>query len=297
MNREPTAEDPVPFAVPVRLTEVESTNRHLVDLATAGLPDGSEVPDGYAVVAERQSAGRGRLGRPWEMPAGAGVLCSILLRPDLPPGQLHLAAWAVALAAVQACEETAGVEVALKWPNDLVAGGGSSGQAEPGPQAAAVRDRKVGGILSEALGRRVGDAPDRWGSWCAGVVVGVGINVNWPPDWPPADTTDPVLASIAARATSLNRIAGHRVDRTELVSGLLAHTGTWNAMLAGLEGRQFLASEYRRHCATIGREVRVELADETVTGKALDVDDAGCLLVGTGVCVRTIAAGDVVHLR
>jgi biotin-(acetyl-CoA carboxylase) ligase len=95
----------------------------------------------------------------------------------------------------------------------------------------------------------------------------------------------------------LNRIAGRRIDRGQLVGELLGATGAWNAMLASHEGRRTLASEYRLACATIGREVRVELADDTVTGRALALDDAGCLLVSTGACIRTISAGDVVHVR
>ena len=121
--------------------------------------------------------------------------------------------------------------------------------------------------------------------------------MNWPANWPPEDSTDPDLIAVATRATSLNRIAGRQIDRGALVGELLAATATLNAMLASQEGRHHLASEYRLACTTIGREVRVELVDETVSGRALDVDDAGCLLVSTGACIRTISAGDVVHVR
>jgi BirA family biotin operon repressor/biotin-[acetyl-CoA-carboxylase] ligase len=260
-------EVPVPFAVPERLQVVDSTNRYLVDLARAGLPDGSEVPEGYAVTAERQSEGRGRLTRRWEAPYGSSVLCSILFKPALQPEQLHLTAWAVALAAVQACREAAGVDLTLKWPNDLLSA-----------------ERKVGGVLSQTV-------PP------ASVVVGIGINVNWPPHWPPPDSDDPELAAIAVRATSLNRVAGREISRRELAGRLVREAGRRNAALRSDEGRRALASEYRRVCATIGRDVRVELQDETVTGRALDVDDLGRLLVVTDARTRAISAGDVVHLR
>ena len=142
---------PIPFAVPERLEVVDSTNRYLADLAGSGLAGGIEVPAGYAVVAERQSAGRGRRGRHWEAPAGSAVLCSILLRPDLSAERLHLAVWAVALGAVQACAETAGVEPRLKWPNDLVVSAGAGrprrGRAEAGRHvvrgAAGARGRRI----------------------------------------------------------------------------------------------------------------------------------------------------------
>jgi len=276
----PSAGAPVPFAVPERLQLVDSTNRYLADLVRAGVVAGSEPPAGYAVVAEQQSAGRGRLDRRWEAPAGSAVLCSILFRPDLAVEQLHLTAWAVALAATQACRETAGVELSIKWPNDLLVG-----------------ERKLGGILSEIVAAgpsaNAPDAPRRPPS----VVVGLGLNLNWPSAWPPEGSKDPELASIAAHGAALNRVVGHEIDRDELTAGLLCSAGKWNEELASKEGRLRLSSAYRRSCSTIGREVRVELADETVFGTALDLDDAGCLLVSTGTCLRTIAAGDVVHVR
>lgn len=281
---------PEPFAVPEHLTVVDSTNRHLTSLALAGLPDGSEVPEGYSVVAESQTGGRGRRGRRWHAPLGSSVLCSILFRPALDPDQLHLVAWAVALAALQACKEVAGVDLGLKWPNDLLARGGQGAQPST--------EKKVAGILSEVL--PAGQLDDPFGGRLRprqAVVVGIGINVNWPPDWPPSDSGDTDLASVAASATSLNRTAGREIDRAALVGRMLHVAGIWNAKLAGEEGRRALASEYRRLSATIGRDVRVELAGETVAGRALDVDDAGCLVVSTGSGVRAIAAGDVVHLR
>ena len=111
------------------------------------------------------------------------------------------------------------------------------------------------------------------------------------------DSQDGELASIARRGTALNRVTGRPIDRDALVERLLRNTGAWNVRLATPAGRQTVSSAYRQRSATIGREVRVELDDEVVTGTALDVDDAGCLLVSTGACIRTIAAGDVVHVR
>ena len=80
---EASGKRPVPFAVPERLRVVDSTNRYLVSLVRTGMSGGSEVPEGYAVVADYQSEGRGRLARRWEAPPGTAVLCSILLKPDL----------------------------------------------------------------------------------------------------------------------------------------------------------------------------------------------------------------------
>jgi len=282
---------PVAFAVPERLQVVDSTNRYLGDLVRRGMPDGSEVPEGYAVSAEHQSEGRGRLARRWEAPPASAVLCSVLFRPELAPDQLHLVAWAVALSAVRACTETAGVELSVKWPNDLLAPADAAIASGGGPP-------KVAGILSEVLAPRgARGLGDELGRRPGCVVVGIGINVNWPPEWPPADSDDPDLASIAMHATALNRLAGREIDRDELLGRLLACAGRLNADLANSEGRRALASQYRLACSTIGREVRVQLADETVLGRALDLDDSGCLVVSTEMCMRTVSAGDVVHLR
>ena len=296
-----TGAGPVAFAVPQRLAVVDSTNRYLARLVNDGLPTGAEVPEGYAVVADHQTDGKGRLGRAWVTPPGTSVLCSILLRADLAPDQLHLAASVVALAALRACRATAGVDLSLKWPNDLISSssaGGPAGTAlEPVPAGRGVA-RKLAGILSEVVAPRRSDEPARVPArrWPA-VVVGIGINVNWPAGWPPEDSRDPDLAAMAQGATALNRLVGHEIDRDELVRRLLEEAGVLNGALFSPEGRHGLASQYRRACATIGREVRVELGDESVTGTALDVDDAGCLLVSTGACIRTISAGDVVHVR
>lgn len=220
------------------------------------------APEGLVAVADHQTAGRGRLGRSWTAPPGASLLVSVLLRPDLPPESLHLVTAAVALAASDGGRKVAGVESSLKWPNDLLVG-----------------DRKLAGVLAEAdLGARGGGA----------VVVGIGINVNWPGELPP---------DLAATATSLDRVAGHEVDREALLVELLVGLEGRYAGLGGESGRAALASEYRTRCSTIGREVRVELADESFTGTAADVNDAGQLLVTTDVCLRTVSAGDVVHLR
>ncbi len=286
---------PTPFVEPERLQTVDSTNRYLVELVRSGMPGGGEVPEGYAVVAEAQSDGRGRLGRHWRAPPGSAILCSILLKPKLPLEKLPFASFAVALAGCQACREAAQVELSLKWPNDLLVSVDESLQPSDGGGAL---ERKVAGILAERVppGRDEpvgeGENPES-----GGIVVGIGINVNWPPDWPPADSTDPELGFIAARGTSLNRITGRQIDRTYLTSRLLRRIQSWNARLAGEAGLLEIGTEFRRRCATIGREVTVDLGDETVAGIALDVDDAGRLLVSTGTCIRTIAAGDVVHVR
>ena len=132
-----------PSAFTVRwFAELDSTNRYLVDEARAGAPAGT------VVVADHQTAGRGRLGRTWVAPPGASLLTSVLLRPQLPAERRHLLVAAAGLAMAEAVESETGVVAGLKWPNDLLVG-----------------DRKLCGVLAEAAA----DA----------LVVGLGVNVEW----------------------------------------------------------------------------------------------------------------------
>ncbi|CAA9240297.1 MAG: Biotin--protein ligase(EC (EC (EC [uncultured Acidimicrobiales bacterium] len=124
-----------------RFAEIDSTNTWLTAQARAG------APEGMVAVADVQTAGRGRLGRTWEAPPGANVLCSVLLRPDRVS---HLVVACVSLAALDACRGAAGVEAGLKWPNDVMVG-----------------DEKLAGVLAEVTDEAV--------------VVGIGINVAWAP--------------------------------------------------------------------------------------------------------------------
>jgi len=241
---------------------LDSTNRYVLDEARAGAQAGT------VVVAEHQTAGRGRLGRRWTAPAGANLLVSVLLRPTLAPDQLHLCTLSMALAARAACAETTGVRGSLKWPNDLVVG-----------------ERKLAGILAETVPDGAGRA----------VVVGLGLNVGWPaPEGEPgADDLPDDLGPV----TSLWRESGRRLEPGELLTALLGHLDRRLDELDSAVGRRRLAAEYRSCCATLGRDVLVTLPGETVTGSVLDITTEGHLLVDVGACIRTITAGDVVHLR
>jgi BirA family biotin operon repressor/biotin-[acetyl-CoA-carboxylase] ligase len=250
-----------------RTPDTTSTNADLLALARSG------APEGVVLVADHQTAGRGRLDRTWEAPPGASLLTSILLRPADPPrsldlDRLHLVANAVGIAAAVAARRVSGVAVDLKWPNDLVV-------------TTSDGVRKVSGILAESIlsDGRV-DA----------LVVGIGINVNWPADLPPE------LADIAI---ALNHAAGRELDRLELLGELLTELGRCYASLATVDGRASLLGEYRSLSATIGSRVRVELPGETFEGDAIDITAEGHLLV-VDECPdrpREVVAGDVVHVR
>jgi len=232
--------------------QIDSTNTYVREQARDG------TPEGLVVVADHQTAGRGRLGRRWETPPGVNLLASVLLRPNIDPAALHLCTTAVALAAMDACQEVAGVGAVLKWPNDLLVDGA-----------------KLAGILAEA---------EFAGADLAAVVVGIGINVGWP--GPPE-----------AGGTSLEAAAGSPVDRRVLLHALLAALGQHRSQLDFSAGRRALAEEGRRRCATLGQHVRVTLEAEVITGRAVAVDDSGRLVVETPTGSRRVTAGDVVHLR
>ncbi|HLI72506.1 MAG TPA: biotin--[acetyl-CoA-carboxylase] ligase [Acidimicrobiales bacterium] len=289
-----------------RFDEIDSTQRYVVDEARRG------APAGLVAVAGHQSAGRGRLGRRWEAPAGSNLLMSVLLRPALALGELHLCTVAVALAAADACASAAGLDAQLKWPNDLVVG-----------------DRKLAGILAEAA---AGSSP---GASVEAVVVGLGLNVGWPapttreetarepdphpdepdpdepdadepnpdepnpdepnPDEPNPDETDPAV--IAALATSVWRETGTQLELGRMLEAVLVHLAPRLVQLDDARGRRTMSDEYAGRCATLGRRVRVSTATSTVTGTATGVSAEGHLVVDRDGTTTTFAAGDVVHLR
>jgi len=213
-------------------------------------------------VADRQTAGRGRLDRTWEAPAGSALLVSALLRPDLLPTHVHSTAMAAAVAACDACDEVAGFRPELKWPNDIV-----------------VWDKKLAGLLAEA--ELKGDDVDA-------VVVGMGLNVNW--ETPPPGLEDIAIAAseVVGRAVDQEALLQHFLDRFAEHYSALVEPGGWRGTLLN----------YRRSSSTLGKDVRVELPDETFTGRAVEVTGEGHLLVKTpSGDVRRVPAGDVVHLR
>lgn len=230
----------------------------------ADLLDDPDTPDRSVLVAEHQLAGRGRLDRTWSSPPGAGLTFSVLLRPTAPVvhwGWLPLLAGIALRDAVAA----AGVPVALKWPNDLLAGAGDD-PADYG---------KVAGILAQSNG--------------PAVVVGIGLNVS---------TTREELP--VPSATSLALCGARDLDRAALLTAvltLLDERYTRWEQCAGDAEAAGLAAAYRGACATIGRRVLVTGADGPVTGLAVGVDGTGRLVVDCDGVERAVSAGDVEHVR
>jgi BirA family biotin operon repressor/biotin-[acetyl-CoA-carboxylase] ligase len=211
------------------------------------------------VVAEEQTAGRGRMGRTWVSPAGRNLTASIGLAPELDAADGWQLGLAAALAARDACGTVADVE--LKWPNDLVAADG----------------RKIGGLLVETSTE---------GSRLRTAVIGFGININWRRAEMPGQLAD--------GATSLAELAGRSLDRVELLRALLDRL---ESELAAIESGRSPLERYRAACATLGAEVTVDTPDGRIAGRARDLDERGALVVETAAGPVAISSGQVLRVR
>ncbi|WP_310722627.1 biotin--[acetyl-CoA-carboxylase] ligase [Streptomyces sp. N2A] len=235
-----------------------STNTDLAARAAKGEDEGA------ILVAEEQSAGRGRLDRVWSAPPRSGLFFSVFLTPRAP---LERWGWLPLLAGVAtatALSRAAGVDTALKWPNDLLVT--VDGQ-----------ERKTGGILAERAG--------------SGVVVGIGLNVSLTAEELPVPT-----------AGSLALAGAQNTDRDPLLRAVLRSLEQWYGRWQDADGdpvRSRLQETYAAGCATLGRSVRAELpGDQEITGEAVAIDGDGRLVLATADGVQQpVGAGDIIHLR
>jgi BirA family biotin operon repressor/biotin-[acetyl-CoA-carboxylase] ligase len=214
------------------------------------------APHGTAVLAEGQTAGRGRRGRSWASPPRLGLYLSVVLEQRRVPQEITVLPLLAGVAVAEAIAAEAEVAVGLKWPNDLLHGGA-----------------KVGGILAEAHGDP------------AVVIVGVGVNCwhcrfDFPQDLP-------------YRATSLAAAGAASLDRTELAAAVLNGLGRWLARWAE-EDAAAVVEAWRERNVTLGRRVRV--VDPEVVGLAADVAADGALVVEDGGRRHSVYTGDVIHL-
>ncbi|NUU23455.1 MAG: biotin--[acetyl-CoA-carboxylase] ligase [Streptomycetaceae bacterium] len=228
--------------------------------SNADLAERAGEDEGLVLVAEYQNAGRGRLDRTWTAPPRSGLFLSVLLRPaEVPVARWGWLPLLAGVAAAEATSRVAGLDVRLKWPNDLLVG-----------------DRKLAGILAE----RAGD----------GVVLGIGLNVSLREhELPVPGATSLALAdSITTDRDPLLRA---------LLRGLESWYERWRTA-AGDPHASGLHAAYTAACATLGRTVRVELpAARVLTGTATGIDDDGRIIVDTPEGHEAVGAGDVVHVR
>ena len=249
---------------------IGSTN----DVVRAWLDEGA--PEVCLAVADEQTAGRGRSGRTWTAPPGAGLLLSVGFRPTwLPADRTWQLAANVALSMAEAGEAVAGLperSIRLKWPNDLVV------ETLQGDVL------KLAGVLGETTGL---DGPD------PRVIVGIGVNADWPAaDFPP---------ELAGGMTSLRVVAGDgsRIDRSDVLDAFLDRL---EARTVTLRDGRFDAAAWVARQLTNGRPVRLDGGDgrsEVVQALGVDVATGGLIVADPSAAAgqRTVLSGEIVHLR
>ncbi|RPK59465.1 Bifunctional ligase/repressor BirA [Streptomyces sp. ADI96-02] len=256
-----------PGALWTSLEVVESTGSTNSDLAGRA----GALAEGAVLVAEEQTAGRGRLERTWTAPPRSGLFLSVYLEPSGVP--MERWGWLPLLAGVAAATglaKSAGVDMALKWPNDLLVtvAGAAGGPGE---------ERKAGGILAE----RAGD----------GVVVGIGVNATLRADELPTPA-----------AGSLGLAGAVSTDRETLLRAVLRSLEHWYGQWRAADGDAAgcgLQAAYAAGCATLDRSVRAELpGGKALIGEAVAIDGDGRLVLSTADGLQQpVSAGDIVHLR
>jgi BirA family biotin operon repressor/biotin-[acetyl-CoA-carboxylase] ligase len=240
----------------LRFDSLASTNTEAARQAARG------ALEGLCVVAREQTAGRGRLGRGWLSPAGAGLYFSIVLRPRLEAGAWPLISLMAALAARDALATVCEINVDIKWPNDILA-----------------RERKLCGILAETVETQTG----------RGVVVGIGINLN-------DEAFPPELRDVA---TSVKALTGTEPDAERLLHLLVRALQERYATLQATGGIERTLDEWSaRSSYAVGKRVRVRLSDETLEGITRGLERDGALRVETEAGeINIVRAGDVIALR
>jgi BirA family biotin operon repressor/biotin-[acetyl-CoA-carboxylase] ligase len=234
---------------------VSSTNTIAAELA-------EKCAEGVVVLADSQEKGRGRLGRFWISPAGVNIYISIITKPELDPKDATLITIMTAVGCAIGLRRATGLDVKIKWPNDLM-----------------VSDRKLGGILTEMK-----TASER----IIFAILGLGINVNVDIDSFPDDVRE--------TATSIKIETGASYSRTEIIVEILNEIDRWYRILKEM-GRETILSEWQCLTSTLGREVKVTVGKETFPGFAESIDDEGRLILRlqSGVLKR-ISAGDLTIL-
>ena len=217
------------------------------------------APEGTVIIAGHQTGGRGRMGRRFHSPEGAGIYMSVILRPCCRPEELMHLTCAAAEAMCDAVQASHAVRPMIKWINDLVCSG-----------------KKLGGILTELV-----FAP---GGTLEAAVVGIGINC--------LQKTGDFPEELRGIACSLSMVTGNEADPAALAAAMVEALHTMSTGL--LSDRKMLLSRYRKDCLTIGQEVQILRSDSCVSARALDVDDWGALVVllpdGT---TETVNSGEV----
>jgi len=240
----------------IRFESLGSTNTEAASWAMQG------SPEGLCIVADEQMAGRGRLERRWVSPKGAGLYCSVVLRPHISQRSLPLITLMTSLAVHDALLQCCGLETDIKWPNDVLAEG-----------------RKLCGILSEVVETTLGRA----------VIVGIGINLS----------KESFPVELGQTATSLESVTGVRPDRDQLLDALLQTLSQRYMILQGAHGEAATVQHWcRLSTYAENKRVRVENSGELIEGITRGLELDGALRVETSDGqIHLVRAGDVTAVR
>lgn len=230
---------------------IDSTNTKAKQLAEEGYPSGT------VVIAERQEAGRGRRGRSWESPDGAGIFMTLMLRPDIKPDNASMLTLVAALAVAAAIRKCTGRPAGIKWPNDIVMNG-----------------KKACGILTEMSAQI---------NYVNHVVVGIGINVY----------NESFPEEISQIATSLYLETKRHFAREILIEEVWEQFERYYEIFLETEDLSGLVKEYETHLVNMHQSVRVLDPKEPFEGKAMGITARGELIVDTGAGRRFVSAGEV----
>jgi BirA family transcriptional regulator, biotin operon repressor / biotin---[acetyl-CoA-carboxylase] ligase len=250
------------FGSPLRVLQTtSSTNDDAMEWAAQGAPEGA------VVVADQQTAGRGRRGRSWWSEPGMGLLFSLVLRPSEPVASLGLLTTALGVACAQGIEVETGLSIGLKWPNDLM-----------------VDDRKLGGILVET---RVDETR------LEAVVAGVGINFH-PPSSAPILSGGPQSTSLWVELAEGRPSVVWMPSRALVLAAILAE---FEELYPALDPNAVLGEATVRS-TILGHDVLITRADQTtITGRAEGLSSRGALVVLVGGKRIEVDSGDVARVR
>ena len=234
--------------------EIDSTNNQARVLASTGHPEGT------IVVADMQTAGRGRRGRSWYSPGSKGIYMSVILRPSLPLNEISRISLLTAVVVAETLEEELNLPARIKWPNDIL-----------------INNKKIAGILSEVVTDMDG---------IEYIVVGIGLNIN-NEDFP---------RDLCTIATSVRIEEEHSVSRVKVLQGLLARLESrYFELLAGNFGATL--QKGKSLSIAIGQELRLDMINGFLIGQAIDIDDNGFLLLRDhSGSVHTILSGEITIL-
>lgn len=230
---------------------IDSTNTKAKELAESGHPSGT------LVVADQQTMGRGRRGRSWESPAGTGIFMTLMLKPDINPGNASMLTLVAAMAVAKAITAVTGEPAQIKWPNDIVMNG-----------------KKVVGILTEMSAQF---------DYINHIVVGIGINVH----------NEEFPEEIAGTASSLLLECGRRIHRASLIEAFLEEFERLYEIYLETEDMSGLQKEYDSLLVNRGRQVRVLDPKEPFEGKAMGITKKGELIVDTWESRKLVSSGEV----